>query len=84
MFKSKPLLTTLTLLFIVANELGSWPVLRLWNLYANKGFIDLQSPLHHIECFSQGAEMEVLRQEVVHVVDIGMDLHSYTLEKFSN
>ena len=63
MFKSKPLLTTLTLLFIVANELGSWPVLRLWNLYANKGFIDLQSPLHHIECFSQGAEMEVLRQK---------------------
>lgn len=62
MLKNKRLLTTLTLLFIVANELGSWPVLRLWNLYANKGFIDLQIPLHHIECFSQGAEMQVLRQ----------------------
>lgn len=62
MLKNKRLLTTLTLFFIVANELGSWPVLRLWNLYANKGFIDLQSPLHHIECFSQGAEMQVLRQ----------------------
>ena len=62
MFKSKPLLTTLTLLFIVANELVSWPVLRLWNLYANRVFIDLQIPIHHIECFSEGAGIEVLRQ----------------------
>jgi hypothetical protein len=60
--KSKLLLTTLTLLFICANELGSWPVLRLWNLYANRGFIDLQIPLRHIQCFSQGAEMEDLRR----------------------
>lgn len=62
MKKTKPLLMLIVVLFVIANELISWPVLKLWNLYANRGFIDLHSPLHHIECIEQGTGMEALRQ----------------------
>jgi hypothetical protein len=62
--RTKSILVVLILLFVVANELVSWPILKLWNIYANRGFIDLQSPLHHIECFVQGQNFQVLRSNV--------------------
>jgi hypothetical protein len=51
------------ILLTVLNEVIQWPILKLWNIYANNGFIDFASPLHHIECFSQGANIEMLRRE---------------------
>lgn len=62
MLRTKSILTVLILLFVIASEMASWPILRLWNLYANRGFIDLHSPLRHIECFAQGSDIEILRQ----------------------
>lgn len=61
MQKHRFLLTVTTILFVFLNELAAWPILKLWNIYANRGFIDLQSPLHHIECFVHGEDFQVLR-----------------------
>lgn len=63
MQKQRILLTGATLLFVFLNELIAWPILKLWNIYANRGFIDLQSPLHHIECFARGEDFQVLRSK---------------------
>ena len=52
------------ILLTALNEIIQWPILKLWNIYANNGFIDFAVPLHHIDCFSRGVDIKILRSDI--------------------
>jgi hypothetical protein len=41
---------SLAILVMLLDSLN-WPMLKFTNVYANKGFIDLASVLHHVDCY---------------------------------
>jgi hypothetical protein len=51
----------LAILLTLLNEVSQWPILKLWNIYANNGFIDFAVILNHIACFDRGVDIDVLR-----------------------